>query len=191
MITRRSGRRAWAAPRGCRSVEPVSDSFSKLDARTVARAARAAVEGVLVTLIALQGAAAAAIAVMLGGEMLELSSSERWSGVAAGVGVVAGALGAPFVAGWWVLGGWRGGQRAVAVVLVAGAAGGGTFASPILGDRLRSDELVVAAVLAGFGAAATSGVAFTVIAARPRRAPGSEADVPHGRDEPPTEPPAP
>lgn len=152
--------------------------YTRLEASTVRRAARGAVEALLVACIAVQGGLAGLVLSVVAGFGLGREHGE----VTRAPLVVAGALLVPFLAGWRVLGGWRGGLRAVCVVLLSAAAYGGTHHSPILADRLRPAELALAAVMASVAAAATSGVALTVIATRSRPASG---------EGPPPGPPAP
>lgn len=169
----------------------MSEAFSRLDGSTLWRSARAAAEGLLVVSIALQGALAAALVALLAAYVLDLRDGGD-EPVRSIIAAAAGGLLAPFVAGWWVLGGWRGGLRAVGVVLVAFAAGAGTWHSPLLRERARPDTLPLAAAFAAAAAAAMTGVALTMIAARRARrgAPGV-GPAPDGAPDGPSSGPSP
>lgn len=143
-------------------------------------AARAAIEAVLVVCIGLQGAA-------MGGL---IAWAVAFDGVLEGawllpVCAATGAALASFVAGWWVLGGWRGGLRALAVVLLAGAGFGGTLFSPIaMAERLLPVRRGLAATVAGFGAAAMGGIVLTAVAPPRRRVEEPRPAPPGARPEP-------
>lgn len=77
-----------------------------------------------------------------------------FAGACAGLG----ALLAAGVAGWRVLGGWRGAARAILVVAIAGAAGFGTYHSPVIVES-RGHSLL-SAVGAGLFAAAFGALAL-------------------------------
>lgn len=174
----------------------MTDRLAQPDLLRLPRAARAAAEAVLVVCIGLQGGAAGGLI----GWMLRTSGELGRSAQAPDgpleawfvpVGSLVGALLTAFVAGWWVLGGWRGGLRALAVVVLAGAGFGGTLYSPILAERLLPVSLGFAATLAGFGAGAMGGVVLTVIAPPPRVAvprPAASMPTAEPRPTPPAEP---
>jgi hypothetical protein len=147
---------------------------TSLDGPALLRLAAGVVNGWLVLLIGAQGAG---IGAALGAAPIlfhryastpashELDPLLPW--VTGGLALLGGLGGAAF-AGWRVLGGWRGARRALFVVAIGAACGGGTFASPLLLDP-RGAWLV--AVVSAFMAAAAGGVAVLRPAA-PRPAVG-------------------
>ncbi|MCO5171826.1 MAG: hypothetical protein M9894_36465 [Planctomycetes bacterium] len=144
------------------------DRATLLRPATWRRAAWTALQSGLMVLIAVQGAAlggAVAVAVSV---FAHRPGLPEWASV--GVGVTTGVV-TVGVSGWLVLGGWRGAGRAVAVAAVGVAAALGTFHSPLLLDRLREEERVLAAAAAMFGGAAMTGVALLVLSPRPRAEP--------------------
>jgi hypothetical protein len=165
----------------------VSDAFSSLDPGTLKRAARAAFEGVLVVCVAAQATAIGMLLIwlpLMHRELQRAATRAELKELLPFVGGALGCVGGTFVSGWWVLGGWRGGLRALGVVLIAGAAAVGTHQSPILSERLRGVELLLAALVAAVGAAAMSGVALTVVAPRViGRAPATPATPSAGAED--------